>query len=175
MPSFKQKYDPKNPFPYKNGFPVMFEPFNRVKEVSRKKSMPKIKGRITDSNGTPIPLVNVSVESDSTRGTSTDFNGNYTLRVYPTEKIRIGYVGFKTLTKTAAALKPVEMLREETKSLNEVNLGTVKRTTAIEKPKSKNAFKWIAGGIVASVLLFAVRKRKQGLKAPENETLNVIL
>lgn len=163
------------PFVKKQTNRPIVQPYKTVKATPRKVSMPKIKGIITDSNGTPIPLVNVSVANDSTRGTTTDFDGNYTLSVLPAEKIRVGYVGFKTLVKTAASFKPVEALKEEVNSINEVDLGVIKRTAVVEKTKSNNGIKWLAGGLLFSAIILTAKKTKQGLKAPEGQTLNVIL
>lgn len=60
-----------------------------------------IQGKVTDKSGEGIPGVSVYINSLS-KGTSTNFDGNYTLTNVPngTYKIKVSFVGFKTITRT---------------------------------------------------------------------------
>jgi TonB-linked SusC/RagA family outer membrane protein len=54
-----------------------------------------VTGIVTDNNGIPLPGVNIFIKNTST-GTQTDFDGNFTLRVQSGKTIVFSYVGFKT-------------------------------------------------------------------------------
>ncbi|MEM7299125.1 MAG: mucoidy inhibitor MuiA family protein, partial [Bacteroidota bacterium] len=54
-----------------------------------------VRGRITDDSGEGLPGVNVLVKG-STRGTSTDLDGNYELTVSGSDYLVYSYVGFET-------------------------------------------------------------------------------
>lgn len=56
----------------------------------------EVSGTITDSNGTPLAGVNI-LEKGTNNGTSTDFDGKYTISVPPTATLVISYVGFTTV------------------------------------------------------------------------------
>ncbi len=74
-----------------------------------------VAGRVTESeNGEPIPGVSVRVQSKSNRGTLTDLEGNYTLKMPGDETLIFSAVGFSTIeipvnkqSKIDVALKPV--------------------------------------------------------------------
>ncbi len=59
-----------------------------------------IKGTITDDNGDPVPFANVTLYSGSEQvlGTTTDFDGKYTLKPIPpgAYDVQVSYVGFQT-------------------------------------------------------------------------------
>ncbi len=65
----------------------------------RAQSTGKIVGTVTDESGEPLPGVSVYLESDPTRGTTTDVDGDYLiLSVQPgTYTIVMSYIGFTTL------------------------------------------------------------------------------
>lgn len=60
-----------------------------------------IKGVVADSSGEPLIGVNI-VEKGTKNGTITDFNGKFVLTVSPGAKLKISYVGFKTLNLTVS-------------------------------------------------------------------------
>ncbi len=75
----------------------------------------QVAGRVTESeNGEPIPGVSVRLQSKNNRGTLTDLEGNYTLRIPGDETLIFSAVGFSTVeiavnkqAKLDVALKPV--------------------------------------------------------------------
>jgi TonB-linked SusC/RagA family outer membrane protein len=78
----------------------------------------QIGGRVTDNAGQPIPGVNINVVN-GTAGTSTDFDGNFTIVAEPGSELEFTIVGYKTIkAKASAAMKIV--MEEETNALNEV-------------------------------------------------------
>ena len=60
-----------------------------------------ISGSVVDEKGEPVIGASVS-EVGTTRGTVTDLNGNFTLNVQPGAKLRIAYLGYKTVTTAAS-------------------------------------------------------------------------
>ena len=58
-----------------------------------------VKGKVTDNTGQPLPGANIIIEGTTT-GTSSDFDGNYTIvtDVAPPFNLLISYTGFETQT-----------------------------------------------------------------------------
>ena len=77
-----------------------------------------ITGTVTDSKGEPVIGASV-IEPGTTRGTVTDINGKFSLRISNNAKVRISYVGCKTQEmKAAQNLKIV--LEDDNALLDEV-------------------------------------------------------
>ncbi|WP_372792282.1 TonB-dependent receptor domain-containing protein [Lutibacter sp.] len=53
----------------------------------------QVSGTVVDSDSQPLPGVTVTIEGTS-RGTTTDFDGNYTIKVESSENLIFSYVGF---------------------------------------------------------------------------------
>ncbi|WP_103068474.1 TonB-dependent receptor [Aquimarina sediminis] len=54
-----------------------------------------VTGTVTDSSGTPLPYVNI-VEKGSTKGTTTDDQGNYSIAIDANAILVYSYIGFET-------------------------------------------------------------------------------
>jgi len=81
-----------------------------------------ITGTVTEAgSGIPLPGVNVILKN-TTKGTSTDFDGNFTLNdVPPNSVVVISYLGFITQEITVTNNQPLSIvLIEDTQSLDEV-------------------------------------------------------
>lgn len=89
-----------------------------------------ITGLVTDSNGLPLPGVNV-IEKGTNTGTQTNFEGQYEIQVAPGETLVFSFVGTKTIELTVGARSNYDVVMEETSSeLDEVvviGYGTVKK------------------------------------------------
>ena len=93
------------------------------------------------------------LEVGTTNGTSTDFDGNYTITVSGSDAVlEFSYVGFKTVSKTAAATLNVSMEEEATQLTDVVVIGygTAKKsdlTGAVASVKSDelNTFSVLTG------------------------------
>ena len=80
-----------------------------------------IRGNVTDAQGQPIPGVNILIKNTN-NGTSTDFDGNFTLNNIQTNAtIVVSYIGFQTqeiVIRDSSDLSIV--LQEDAEALNEV-------------------------------------------------------
>lgn len=92
-----------------------------------------VTGKVTDDAGSPLPGVSVVVKGTN-RGTSTDFDGNYTLQVNEGDALEFSSVGFTTQTKKVVgggnSLKINVLLKEDLQQLEEVivvGFGTQKK------------------------------------------------
>lgn len=88
-----------------------------------------ISGTVTDAQGEPIPGVSV-MQKGTTRGVTTDINGNYTLRVQPGSTVVFSSIGMvKQEWKAVAGTHNVQMA-DDNKLLDEVvvvGYGTVRK------------------------------------------------
>ncbi len=80
-----------------------------------------ISGNVTDTSGMPLPGVTVLVLGTS-NGTSTDFDGNYTLaKVSPSDQITFSYIGMVSQTILVRNQTTINIaLKESLESLEEV-------------------------------------------------------
>lgn len=79
-----------------------------------------ISGKVMDTNNVGIPGVNITLKSDSSIGTSTDIEGNYSLAVPSNDAILVfSAIGMKTLEIPAHKASSVVM-EEDSQILNEV-------------------------------------------------------
>ncbi|WP_188458111.1 SusC/RagA family TonB-linked outer membrane protein [Psychroflexus planctonicus] len=82
----------------------------------------QVSGTVTDNTGIPIPGVEVSIE-DTNRGTSTDFDGKFTIEVNDGESIKVAYLGYKTQIITYTGQSNLEIqLQPDQDVLEEVVL-----------------------------------------------------
>lgn len=93
----------------------------------------KVSGKITDDNGQGLPGVNVTIKG-STRGTSTDVNGVYSLESVADKDVLVfSFVGYLAKEVTVGTMSTVDVvLSTDTKALEEivvVGYGTQKKAT----------------------------------------------
>ncbi|WP_299393083.1 TonB-dependent receptor [uncultured Gelidibacter sp.] len=85
-------------------------------------SQTTVTGKVTDTNGQPLPGANVIVVGTAT-GTITDFDGNYSLNApqTPPFSIQVSSVGFDTVTKeVTSTTQAIDFKLREGTSLDEV-------------------------------------------------------
>lgn len=91
-----------------------------------------LSGTVTDANNVPIPGANILV-ANTTRGTQSDFDGNFTIQVASGDIVRISYIGYSTQNVAIVAQKTVNItLNEDASQLDEVvvvGYGTQKKST----------------------------------------------
>ena len=88
----------------------------------------KIKGTVTNENGDPLPGVTVVVKGTRT-GTTTDFDGNYTINVDAKAVLTYSYIGYQAQDIKAEGKTLINVkLKEDISELDEVVItGVVKR------------------------------------------------
>ncbi|MFD0990146.1 SusC/RagA family TonB-linked outer membrane protein [Mariniflexile jejuense] len=104
----------------------------------------QISGTVTDLSKLPLPGVNVIVKGTS-KGASTDFDGNYTITASVGQTLVFSYVGFKTQEKLVGSANSYNVsLETDNAQLDEVVIvgyGTQKRTMttgAVSSIKTEN-------------------------------------
>lgn len=94
---------------------------DKVDEYIKSILQTRVSGQVVDANGNPLPGVTVLVKGTST-GTSTDFDGNYTLNVEDPNGILVfSYIGFSTQEVSINNQGTINVtLEENTAQLEEV-------------------------------------------------------
>ncbi|WP_268225123.1 SusC/RagA family TonB-linked outer membrane protein [Sinomicrobium oceani] len=72
----------------------------------------RVSGTITDPNGMPLPGVNIIVK-DAKRGTMSDPDGKYDIRVNPSDVLVFSYVGFKKQEQAVNGQEVLDVVMEE--------------------------------------------------------------
>lgn len=91
-----------------------------------------VKGVVKDNTGEPVIGANVLVKN-TTNGTITDFDGNFTLNANKGDIVVISFIGYKTQELPAAAMMNV-ILKDDSEMLDDVvviGYGSVKKNDAI--------------------------------------------
>ncbi|MEQ8908238.1 MAG: carboxypeptidase regulatory-like domain-containing protein [Vicingaceae bacterium] len=109
---------------------TLFVALITVLSVSAQVGQGSIKGLITNGdNGEPIPFANVTLMngSDQIIGTTTDFDGKYTLKPIPpgTYDLQISYVGFQTKRIAGISVSSDKITKQNVKLTQGVNIKTV--------------------------------------------------
>ena len=79
-----------------------------------------ITGTVTDSDGLPLPGVNIVVEG-TTNGTQTDFDGNYSISASQGQTLQFTYIGQRATSRTVGAGSVINVqMEEDTQALEEV-------------------------------------------------------
>src|SRR5690606_9064726 len=79
-----------------------------------------IRGVVNDAHGTPIPGVSI-IEVGTTNGTTTDFDGNYTITAASNASLEFRYLGFVAQTVAVNGRSTINVqLAEDTQQLEEV-------------------------------------------------------
>ena len=79
-----------------------------------------VQGKVTDQNSLPLFGVNVLVK-DATRGTTTDFDGNYLINVNQGDVLVFSYIGFQPVEFQINEAQTLDVvLQEDASALEEV-------------------------------------------------------
>src|SRR5699024_1842210 len=88
-------------------------------QISFAQNTKEVSGRVSDANGVPLPGVNISVQGTSS-GTTTDFDGDYTIRVEEGQVLVFSSVGFEDQTKSVGDSNTINVTMQEGTELEEV-------------------------------------------------------
>uniref|UniRef100_UPI0025C13A1E TonB-dependent receptor n=1 Tax=Maribacter sp. TaxID=1897614 RepID=UPI0025C13A1E len=83
-----------------------------------KKVQNSISGKVTDDSGMPLAGVNI-VEKGTTNGTTSDFDGNYTINISDNAKLVFSYIGFATQEISTAGKNTINVQLSEGMQLDE--------------------------------------------------------
>jgi hypothetical protein len=72
-----------------------------------------VKGKITDKSGVPIIAVTVYETSKTSNGTTTDNDGNWTLKVNPKSSISFSCLGYKDVTENVAGRSVINITMQD--------------------------------------------------------------
>ena len=78
-----------------------------------------VSGVVSDDNGLPLPSATVAVKGTS-NGTTTDFDGNYSISVNTGDVLSFSYVGYSTKEITVGASNSINVTLEPDNALDEV-------------------------------------------------------
>lgn len=79
-----------------------------------------ISGNVTDQDGLPLPGVNILIKN-TTRGTQTDFDGNYVIKVNVGQTLVFSYIGYKDQNQTIGSSSTISVqMEEDAQALEEV-------------------------------------------------------
>lgn len=78
-----------------------------------------VSGTVTDENDVPLPGVNITVE-DATKGTSTDFDGKYSIEVKNGQVLQFSSIGFQDEQVTVGDDDIIDITMGEGSTLDEV-------------------------------------------------------
>ena len=87
-------------------------------QVSANSATSIVTGRVVDEQGEPVIGASI-VEVGTTRGTSTDVDGNFSFKASPNAKLQVSFIGYKTQTVRAASGMRV-VLAEDNAKLDEI-------------------------------------------------------
>ena len=83
-----------------------------VVQISFAQQQMTVSGTVTDSNGMPLPGVNVLVKG-TTQGVQTDFDGNYSIEVDQGEVLVFSYLGMKTVEYPVTNIDTIDVVLEQ--------------------------------------------------------------
>ena len=78
-----------------------------------------VSGVVSDENGLPLPSATVSVKGTS-NGTTTDFDGNYSISVNNGQVLAFSYVGYGTKEVTVESSNTINVSLQPDNTLDEV-------------------------------------------------------
>ena len=81
----------------------------------------QVTGTVTDNSGVPLPGVNV-FEKNTNNGTTTDFDGNYTISVSEDATLVFSYVGFEQTEEVVGTRTTINVTLADGVSLGEIQL-----------------------------------------------------
>ncbi|MDT7830340.1 SusC/RagA family TonB-linked outer membrane protein [Pricia sp. S334] len=93
---------------------------NEEVEQTAQNVQQEVSGKVTDANGAPIPGVSV-LEKNTTNGTATDFEGNYTIATGSNATLVFSALGFGTKEVVVGQSSTIDVsLEEDSQALDEV-------------------------------------------------------
>ncbi len=106
-----------------------------------------VKGHVKDASGEPVIGANIVEKSNSTNGTITDLNGNFTLKTANNAVLTVSFIGYAT-QEVKATPSLVVILKDDAVQLQEavvIGYGTVKKNDLTGSVMAIDADKMVKG------------------------------
>ena len=104
---------------FTNGYSTMNRPATRKTRYVYNPSVKTVTGTVLDESGSPLPGANVLVKGTS-NGTTTDFDGHFSLNVTDGQEVSVSYIGFHTTALPIYSSVMNIRLDEDASQLDEV-------------------------------------------------------
>lgn len=128
-----------------------------------------VTGMVSDAQGRPLPGATVIVK-ESTNGTQTDFDGNYTIDVTDGAVLVFSYIGMSTVEIEVKESSRIDVvLREDTQKLDEVVV-TFKESL-VEAGKGKVTFNVASSATSSGVSSFDLLKKIPGVSIGQSDEI----
>ncbi|WP_396635739.1 SusC/RagA family TonB-linked outer membrane protein [Maribacter sp. R77961] len=99
---------------------LLFFSFLLISSIGFAQSSYTVSGTVTDDSNVPVPGANVVI-SGTTTGTSTDFDGNFSIMAKEGDVLEFSSLGFTTVTRTVTGQSRIDVtLAEDSAQLDEV-------------------------------------------------------
>ena len=72
-----------------------------------------VSGNVVDQDGQPIPGVTILDDNDNTKGTVTDFDGNFTISVPSDGSLNVSFIGYESQTIPVSGQTNISIILEE--------------------------------------------------------------
>ncbi|MEL0299467.1 MAG: carboxypeptidase-like regulatory domain-containing protein [Flavobacteriaceae bacterium] len=94
-------------------------------------SAQQISGSISDENGDPLPGASIVVDGSS-RGVTSDFDGNFTITASNGDKLVVSYVGYKSQTIDVGSSSTISVQMQLGSALDEVVISASRRAEKVQ-------------------------------------------
>ena len=94
-------------------------------------SAQQISGSISDENGDPLPGASIVVDGSS-RGVTSDFDGNFTITATNGDKLVVSYVGYKSQTIDVGSSSTISVQMQLGSALDEVVISASRRAEKVQ-------------------------------------------
>ncbi|MFZ9056348.1 MAG: carboxypeptidase-like regulatory domain-containing protein, partial [Flavobacteriaceae bacterium] len=94
-------------------------------------SAQQISGSVSDENGDPLPGASVVVDGTS-RGVTSDFDGNFTIAASNGDKLVVSYVGYKSQTIDVGSSSTISVQMQLGSALDEVVISASRRAEKVQ-------------------------------------------
>lgn len=132
--------------------------------ISLNGSFITISGKIMDSLGNPLPGAHIYDPSNTIVGTTTDLNGNFSLKIGYMETVKISYMGFNSKIYRAGSTPKTIQLSASDNKLNEIVLTAPKKASITKTIFKTTGFKLgLAALFLGGLLMGNPKKSTKGL------------
>jgi len=155
---------------------------SKMKDGFKARAQAMLKGTVTDTEGNPLPGVNILIKGTTT-GSLSDFDGNFSIKALEGDILEFSYVGMETLEVTIGAQNNIKVqMIDAASELDEVivvGYGTQKKSSVSGSITSVQAAELVKTPVVNTTELLAGRmaglitKQTSGTPGNDNTSINI--